>query len=225
MTDSAKEGEPTSGKAAGIDPVFLQTRDRKLEHIKVVLNEKVESNIGSGFEEFTLVHQAAPEVNYDEIDTSLTLFGKLVSAPLLIAGMTGGHEMTKEINRKLAEVAEKYQIPIGIGSQRAAIEDPSLVDTFAIVRETAPTAVIIANLGAPQLVEGYGLEQAKAAVEMVEADALAIHFNPTQEIVQPEGDTRFKGAVSLTGDLAKELCVPVVAKEVGAGITRESAHR
>ncbi len=225
MSDSNQSDPPQTEKSFVLDKAIMQTQDRKLEHIQAVLHEDVESRVSSRFEDFILVHQAVPEVDLEDIDTSLTLFGKEITAPILIAGMTGGHEITKKINRRLAEAAERHRIPMGLGSQRAAIEDPSLVDTFSVAREVGHSALLIGNIGAPQLVKGYGIDQAQAAVEMIDADALAVHFNPAQEVVQPEGDTRFRGAAAMTGLLSKELDVPVIAKEVGSGISKESGQR
>lgn len=199
-----------------------QTEDRKLEHIKIALKESIESRTKTGFEDITLVHRALPEIDKDEINLETELLGQKFSAPILIAAMTGGHKKTGKINKNLAIAAEKLGIPMGVGSQRAAIEDKSLEDTYSIARENAPSAFLIGNLGAVQFNKGYTIKEAEKAVEMIKADALAIHLNPTQEALQPEGDYDFKGCLSQIKKLS-DLGVPLIAKETGAGIAREEA--
>ncbi|MEE8167914.1 MAG: type 2 isopentenyl-diphosphate Delta-isomerase [Candidatus Hydrothermarchaeales archaeon] len=197
---------------------------RKFEHIMIALEEEIESRIKNGFEDVILVHRALPEVDKDGIDVKTDFFGKEVAAPIMIAGMTGGHEKTEEINKNLALAAQELGIPMGVGSQRAALEDERLASTYSIVREVAPDAFLIANLGGVQFSKDYGLEEARKAVEMISADALAIHLNPLQEAIQPEGDVDFKGCLENLEKL-KDLGVPIIAKETGAGIAREEAMR
>ncbi len=196
--------------------------DRKLDHIAISLKKKVESMVSTGFEDVTPVHRCLPEADLDEIDISTRFFGKKLSAPIVIAGMTGGHEKAKKINEILASAAQDLGIAMGVGSQRAAIENKALAHTYSVARKAAPDAFLIANLGAVQFASGYGLEQAKRAVDMIEADALAIHMNPLQEAVQPEGDRNFIGCVKGMSRL-KGLNVPIIAKETGAGVSREDA--
>lgn len=196
--------------------------DRKLDHIWISLKNRVESDTPSGFGDITAVHRALPETNLDEIDLSADFFGKTLKAPIVIAGMTGGHEKTKTINEALAIAAQEMGVAIGVGSQRAGIENKELEDTYSIVRDAAPDAFVIANIGAVQLANEYGLEEAERAVDMIKADALAVHLNPLQEAVQPEGDRNFTGCIEAFKKL-KKLKVPIIAKETGAGISRADA--
>jgi len=199
------------------------TKSRKLEHIRVTLERDVEARESTLLEYVRIVHNPMPEIDLDEVDLSVVLFGKRLDAPLMITGMTGGHPDVKWINAALARVAEKHRIAIGVGSQRAAIENPDLADTFRVVRENAPSTVVVANLGAPQLARGYGIGEAAKAVEMLEADAIAIHLNPAQELFQREGDKWFRGVYAKIAEIASELGVPVIVKETGTGIPGEVA--
>lgn len=195
---------------------------RKLDHIKISLEEDVQSRIKNGFDDITFVHRALPEIDRDEIDTTCEFFGKKIGAPIFIAAMTGGHEKAKKINENLALAASELNIPMGVGSQRAAIKDAKLESTYSIAREAAPDIFLIGNLGAVQFSQEYGIEEAKKAVEMIDANALAVHLNPLQEAIMPEGDTDFTGALEGLKKL-KDLSVPVIAKETGAGIAMEEA--
>jgi len=201
----------------------LKTSDRKLEHIRICLEEEVESEY-TGFEDVMLIHKALPEIDFSEIDTEVEFFGKKLSAPLLIASMTGGHPETKEINKNLAMAVEEMGIGMGVGSQRAAIEDESVADSFTVVREYAPKAFIYANVGLPQVLK-HGVEFVEKAVEMVDADAVAIHLNFLQEVIQPEGDLNAKGGLKAIEEVCSSIKVPVIVKETGAGISREIAIR
>jgi isopentenyl-diphosphate delta-isomerase len=198
------------------------TSERKADHIRVNLEEDVQSGLTTGLEKLYFQHNPIPEIDMGEIDTSLELFGKKLAAPILISSMTGGTERAAQINRILAEAAQQVGVAMGLGSQRAAIEDPALAPTFE-VRAQAPDILLFANLGAVQLNYGYGLEQAQAAVDMIEADALMLHFNALQEAIQPEGDVNFKGLLAKIEALTSSLPVPVIAKEVGWGFSAEAA--
>jgi isopentenyl-diphosphate delta-isomerase len=200
------------------------TSSRKADHIKINLEEDVQSNLTTGLENFYFMHEALPEINLDQVDTSINIFGKQLSAPMLISSMTGGTEKAREINLALAQAAQKANIAVGVGSQRAAIEDPQLENTFKI-RQAAPDILLFANLGAVQLNYGYGIDQAQKAVDMIEADALILHLNALQEAVQPEGDTRFSGLLQKIEQICKKLPVPVIAKEVGWGFSGNTARR
>jgi isopentenyl-diphosphate delta-isomerase len=200
-----------------------RVKSRKLDHVRICIEEDVESSY-TGFEDVMLIHRSLPEVDLDEVDTSVTFLDHGFSAPLLIASMTGGHPETKVINANLAEAAEMLGIGMGVGSQRAAIEDESVVDTFSVVRDKAPNAFIYANIGIPQLIE-KGVEIAEKAIEMIDADAIAIHLNFLQEAIQPEGETKAKGALKAIEEASKELKVPVIVKETGAGITGDMAAK
>jgi len=195
-----------------------QTSTRKSDHIRINLEEDVRSNLTTGLEHYRFDHQALPELDLEEIDLTLELFGKRLRSPLLISSMTGGTAQAGEINRILASAAQEAGIAIGVGSQRAAIEQPELASTFQI-RRYAPDVLLFANLGAVQLNYGYGVDQCLQAVEMIQADGLFLHFNALQEAVQPEGDTRFSGLLEKVEKVCKALPVPVMAKEVGWGFS------
>jgi len=198
---------------------------RKQRHIKVSLEKNVDSEIPTGFGDVSLVHKAIPEIDLSDVDVSTKLFGRKLSAPLVISAITGGTREAERINRILATVAQKLKIGIGVGSQRIAIEQPEVERTFRVVREVASDALVIGNIGCPQLSLGWGFNEARKAVEMVDADALAVHMNPLQEAVQVRGDTKYRGIVKKIKDLTGCLGVPVIMKETGAGISYEDASR
>tara|TARA_A100001037_G_scaffold262476_1_gene252120 strand:- start:302 stop:1345 length:1044 start_codon:yes stop_codon:yes gene_type:complete len=198
---------------------------RKREHIDTVLNEDVDAKgVSTGFERFYFEHVALPEIELDEVDTSCRLFGRDLSAPLLISSMTGGTDIARDINFRLAEAASSIGIAMGVGSQRVAIEHSVFAHTFR-VRSVAPDILLFANLGAVQLNYGYTVDQARQAVEMIEADALFLHLNPLQEAVQSGGDRNWKGLIDKIGAVVDGLSVPVVVKEVGNGISVSVARR
>lgn len=201
-----------------------KTKIRKLEHIEIVLRKSVESRQTTLLEDVVLVHNSSPNLSYDDIDTSVKFLGKHITAPIMITGMTGGHAEATRINEVLAEVAEEIGIPIGVGSQRTAIEDPSLEYTFSIVREKAPSVPIIANLGGAQLVKGYSSKEISKAISMVKADAIAIHLNPAQEVFQPEGDKDFTNLVDIIAGIVDEIPVPIIIKETGTGLSGKIAR-
>ncbi|MHA2161357.1 MAG: type 2 isopentenyl-diphosphate Delta-isomerase [Candidatus Thorarchaeota archaeon] len=190
-----------------------------MEHIDICLQEDVQCRTSTMFEDLTFVHNALPEIDKDSIDLTTNFLGLRASAPLVIAAMTGGHPATYDINKRLALAAEELRVPIGVGSQRAALEDESLVDTFKIVRESAPSVPVIANIGATHV------DLAPAAVEMIEADVLAIHLNPLQEAIQPEGDCNSEGVFANIATIVDSTDVPVIVKETGAGISMDVARR
>lgn len=197
---------------------------RKREHLRINLEEDVGAKgVTTGFERYRLVHQALPELDLAAVDTFLPLFGQRLRAPLIISSMTGGTEEGARINRVLAAVAQALGIGMGVGSQRVAVEDgPAVVRSFQ-VRPLAPDVLLFANLGAVQLNYGFGPEECRRVVEMIEADALVLHLNPLQEAVQPGGTTNFAGLARRIAAVCRALSVPVVVKEVGWGIpTAES---
>ncbi|WP_256205022.1 type 2 isopentenyl-diphosphate Delta-isomerase [Aeropyrum camini] len=198
------------------------TSARKLEHLKMIVSSKVESRESTLLEYVRIVHNPTPEVNLGDVDLGIDFCGGRLKAPLVITGMTGGHPDVEWINRELASVAEELGIAIGVGSQRAAIEDPSLARTFRAAREAAPNAFLIANLGAPQLSLGYSVREVRMAVEMIDADAIAIHLNPGQEAYQPEGDPFYRGVIGKIAEAAEAAGVPVIVKETGNGLSRET---
>lgn len=199
------------------------TEKRKLSHIKVTLQKKVESHKTGGFEDVDLVHRALPELDRVQVDLSTELFGHKLNAPVMVESMTGGTPTAAKLNGILAETAEELGLAMGVGSQRAALENPELAYTYKIVREKAPSIFLFANIGCPQLREEDGLDRARRAVEMIEADALYIHLNALQECIQFEGETNFSGVLGRISKVSKELGVPVLAKETGAGVSREVA--
>ncbi len=196
---------------------------RKSDHIRINLDEDVRSGLTTGLERYRFIHRALPEIDLDAVDLTLTLFQRCLRAPLLISSMTGGTEEASRINRTLAEAAQTTGIAMGLGSQRAGIEHPELADTFR-VRAVAPDILLFANLGAVQLNYGYGLDECRRAVDMIEADALILHLNAVQEAVQPEGDTRFAGLAHKIEQVCRALSVPVIAKEVGWGFSEEDVR-
>jgi len=184
----------------------------------------VEARVSPGFNDIYFIHSCIPELNLDEIDTSTMFLGKRLEAPFIISGITGGHEKSHQINKVIAEVVGELGLGMGVGSQRAAIECPSLEYTYSVVREVAPSALIIANIGASQVVKGYGIKEIMRAIKMVDADAIAIHVNPLQESLQLEGEAQWKGFISKLSDIVSNLEVPVIVKEVGCGISMEDAR-
>ncbi len=201
-----------------------ETERRKRSHIETTMQQDVQFKTKkTGFDDVELVHNAVPGINRDDVDLRLKLFGRELSAPLVIESMTGGTPTAAKLNEVLAQAAEELRIAIGVGSQRAGIEKPDLAYTYKIVRDKAPDALVFANLGAPQLVKGYGLKEMRKAVEMVEADALCIHLNSVQECVQVEGEPLFRGAMDKIREGAEQLGVPIVLKETGAGFSHETA--
>ncbi len=203
-------------------PKVAPIEQRKADHIKINLEEEVRSALTTGLEKYHFTHEALPELDLDEVDTGLTLFGRRLAAPILISSMTGGTDLAGTINRRLAEAAQATRTAMGVGSQRAALEDPTQAGTFQI-RQNAPDILLFANLGAVQLNYGYGVDQCRKAVEMIQADALILHLNPLQEAVQPGGDTNFAGLAKKIEQVCRKLEVPVVAKEVGWGISERAA--
>ncbi|PLS78034.1 MAG: type 2 isopentenyl-diphosphate Delta-isomerase [Chloroflexi bacterium] len=201
------------------------TETRKVDHLRIVLEEDVAAKgVSSGWARYRFRHCALPDIDLRDIDTSIAFLGKRLSAPLLISSMTGGAAEAERINLLLAEAAETLGVAMGVGSQRAALRNPALARTYR-VRKVAPTAVLLANLGAVQLNYGYGVSECRQAVEMIEADALILHLNPLQEAVQPEGNTNFKGLLPKIEAVCREVEVPVIVKEVGNGISAEVARR
>jgi isopentenyl-diphosphate delta-isomerase len=204
---------------------------RKADHLRLTATGDVEASYGAGWGDVQLVHEALPELDPCDIDLSVEFLGRRLRAPLVIAGMTGGHSTAREVNAVLARAAERHGLAMGVGSQRAALRRADLVSTYAVAREQAPTAFLMANIGAPQLIAQGSTpplrppEVAKA-IAMVRADALAIHLNFLQESVQPEGDRQARGCEAAIAEVVRQVApLPVVVKETGAGISRETALR
>jgi isopentenyl-diphosphate delta-isomerase len=198
---------------------------RKSEHLR----NNLEKDVGfpwltTGLERYRFIHNALPEVSLDCVDLTTTFLGKRLRLPLLISSMTGGTAEAQRINFRLAEAAQAAGVAMGLGSLRAALEAPQLVDTFR-VRHLAPDSLLFANLGAGQLNTGFGLEDCRRAVDLVEADALILHLNPLQEVLQADGDTDWRGLLGKIEAVCRGLTVPVVAKEVGWGISATVARQ
>ncbi len=198
---------------------------RKMEHIEICLGFNVKSDKETLFGDVEFIHSSLPEISLEEIEVSTEFLKNKFKVPLIITGMTGGHPVAENINRELGEIAEEMGLGLGIGSQRPAIENRELRKTFEVVREAAPTAFIIANIGLSQLIEGYGEKEILEAVEMIEANALAIHLNPLQEAVQPEGNVNYRGGLKKIAEVCKYSPVPIIVKETGAGMSYETAEK
>ena len=196
---------------------------RKSDHIRINLEQDVASQVTTGLERLRFVHEAVPEIDMRAIDLGLTLFGKSLRAPLLMSCMTGGTEEALAINRNLAAAAQLAGVAMGLGSMRAAVVHPELAYTFQ-VRDVAPDVLLFANIGAVQLNYGFTVDQCRRAVELAGADVLVLHLNPLQEALQPEGDVNWAGLLSKIEQVARMLPAPVVAKEVGWGISRRAAR-
>jgi len=204
---------------------LTKTQKRKKEHLEICLDtESVTSASGTGLNRYRFVHNALPELDIDEIDLSTTFLGKRLQAPILISSMTGGFDLARKVNRNLAAAAQSLGLAMGVGSQRVAVEEPSAAGSFE-VRDVAPDILLFANLGAVQLNYGYTVEHCRRAVSMIGADALILHLNVLQEAVQPEGNRNFKGLGEKIAAVCRELEVPVIAKEVGNGISVDAAIR
>ncbi len=191
--------------------------NRKKQHIEICLKEKVEEK--SYFNDIVLVYNALPNIDFNEINTKVEFLGKELNLPLIISSITGGTEEAKEINKTLAKAAEKKKIGFAVGSQRAMIENKELSETF-FVRDVAPSTLVLGNIGIPNLNE-LNPEEIKNAITKIGADGLFVHLNPAQEIAQKEGDVNFKNSAGLLKKLVSELDFPIIAKEVGQGISRE----
>jgi isopentenyl-diphosphate delta-isomerase len=198
--------------------------NRKADHIRINLEEDVRSDQTTGLEHYAFTHQALPEIDLDTVDLSQMIFNRSIRAPILISSMTGGTQEAGRINQILAEAAQQAGIAMGLGSQRAMLEHPETTGTYQ-VRRYAPDILLFANLGAIQLNYTYTIDHCKRAVDLVEADGLILHLNALQEAIQTEGNTRFSGLLRKIERVCKALPVPVIVKEVGWGISGETAHQ
>ncbi|MHA1382484.1 MAG: type 2 isopentenyl-diphosphate Delta-isomerase [Candidatus Helarchaeota archaeon] len=196
--------------------------NRKLEHIIICLEENIESQYKkTGFQDIEFIHRALPEFDFSEIDTSIKIFNHKFDLPLFINAMTGGHEVSKIINKNLAKLAGEFNIGLVLGSQRAAIRDPNLEYTYRIARDTSPNAFIVGNLGAPQITEEYGIKEINQAIEMIHGNAFTVHLNALQESLQDEGEPKYKGVLDALKKIKKDIKIPLIVKETGAGIANE----
>lgn len=205
-----------------------EVKQRKLEHVSVALEQGIGVAQRANWNDIQFVHQALPEVDLDEVDTSVSFLGHTLRYPIFISSLTGGHLDVTSINRNLARAAEEYGLALGVGSQRAGIVNPEVATSYAVTRQYAPNTFLIANIGAPQLIAqprhaAFTLEQVQRAIAMIGANALAVHMNSLQEAAQPEGDRRAVGEAAALKALTGQLTVPVLAKETGAGVCREQA--
>ncbi len=202
------------------------TSRRKSEHVKIVLEKDIAfRRKTNGFEMLEFEHNALPEINFSEVNPDCVFLNKPLSMPLMVSCMTGGYEDAGRINRILAEACEEYRVAMGVGSQRQALEDTSYHKSFTVVRRVAPTIPLIGNLGAPEVAQLHDASPVQRLVDMIGADAFAVHLNPLQEFLQPEGHPNYRGVLKGIELLVKNLSVPVIVKEIGAGISRSVAKR
>lgn len=208
----------------------MSTSTRKIEHLELCAHRMVEAHRDehsmrrTGFDDIVFIHKALPEINKTDIDTSIGFLGHELAFPLLIASMTGGHPDTTDVNKSLALAAQEMGIGIGVGSQRAALKEDTLEDSFRVVRDTAPEAFVFGNIGVQQIRE-YGMEGVNQAAEMIDANAMAVHLNFLQEAIQPEGETDAEDGLELIRQVCRSLKIPVIVKETGAGICYEIAKK
>jgi isopentenyl-diphosphate delta-isomerase len=200
-------------------------KKRKASHIDIALRHAV-TNVRktTGFEDVKMIYCALPELDYEKIDTSTHFFKKRISAPFMIDAITGGYRGAVKINKGLASAAEKAGIAFAFGSQRAMVHDPSLKKTYW-VRDVAPNIPIVGNIGAVNLKEKGMVHKVAAALKDIDADALQIHLNALQEVIQPEGDKNFEGCLAAISEACRTVDVPVIVKEVGAGISGDVARK
>lgn len=211
--------QPGAAPSGGIEA-------RKSDHLDIVLAPALAARRApNGFDRIVFEHVALPEIALADVDLSTSFLGRRLKAPLLISSMTGGPERSARINAHLAEAAETLGIAFAVGSQRIALEGRGSGGLDRSLRALAPSIPILGNIGAAQLALGYGPDAARRAVEMIDADALIVHLNPLQEAVQAGGDTDWRGVLAAIEGLARALTVPVVVKEVGAGLSGRLARR
>jgi isopentenyl-diphosphate delta-isomerase len=199
-------------------------KQRKKDGIDIPLKKDVQAKTTSNYLEYIrFIHNALPEIDYNDIDTSTTFLNHKFSAPVIVDSMTGGTPDAININARLAQLADKYGFAMGLGSQRAGLASGELADTYSIARKNAPNAFLIANIGGAQLSKGLTVENIEKIVNMIQANALAVHLNPLQELIQPEGEPKYKGVLGKITELVRNLDIPIIVKEVGAGISKEVA--
>lgn len=209
-----------------MNKVSDKTSLRKKEHLELCLTDKVSFKTKTtGFENYEFKHYAITEVEIDKIKFDCKFFRSEIKYPFLISCMTGGTGKADNINSQLAVVAEELNIPIGVGSQRQALENERYVNSFKMVRKNAPNVPVLSNIGAAQVVQFKGIEPVQKIVDMIEADVLVIHINPLQELLQKEGEINFRGLLKSIGTICSKIHVPLIVKEVGAGISSEAAKK
>jgi len=202
----------------------MSIQKRKKDHVELTVNDATQYRSPAGFEHYRFKHQALPEVDFDEVDTSASFLGRTFSFPLFISSMTGGYSGAGAVNALIAEFCERHNLPFGVGSQRAMLENSSETESFAIVRKHAPNAFICSNIGGAQLIGGLDKEKTDLLVNSIQADAVIVHLNPLQELMQPEGDRNFKGILKGIEHLVQNVGLPVIVKETGAGISADAAE-
>lgn len=203
----------------------MTIKQRKKDHVSLTTSGEVSYSTSTGFDRYSFVHNALPEVNVNDISTEAMFLGRSFSFPLFISSMTGGYTDAGAVNTIIAKFCEKYNLPFGVGSQRIMLEDSSTVSSFSVVREHAPNAFIAANIGGSQLAEGLSPKNLNLLIDSIEADAVIVHLNPLQELMQPEGDRKFRGIEAGIQQLCSDSAVPVIVKETGAGISGAVAER
>lgn len=203
----------------------MSIKQRKKDHVDLTVSGKVDYDKSSGFEQFDFIHDALPEVDFDEVRTEKDFLGRTFSFPLFISSMTGGYTEAGSVNAIIARFCQDYNLPFGVGSQRVMLENPEETKSFSVVRDKAPDAFIASNIGGAQLVGGLSVRDLNLLIDSIEADAVIVHLNPLQELMQPEGDRHFKGIEAGIRKLVRESPVPVIVKETGAGISGDVARR
>jgi isopentenyl-diphosphate delta-isomerase len=218
-------GKKTKKKAKPLK----ETSSRKRDHVKLVIARDVAHRaISTGYDSLRFVHNALPELSLEEIDTSTVFFGNHLDAPLLVSSMTGGYSDALAINRDLAIAAQEFGIAMAVGSARQAMEDKTEHPSYSVARKENPDGLLFTNVGAAEIASLHRekkIDKLKVIVDLVQADGLIVHLNPLQELLQPEGNTNFTGVLAGIESVVKELGIAVIAKEVGAGISREVAAR
>jgi isopentenyl-diphosphate delta-isomerase len=203
-----------------------ETSKRKKEHIELCLTDKVAfQSKTNGFDKYDFVHNALTEVDISKISFQAKLFSKKINYPFLISCMTGGTEEAENINLRLATIAHELKIPIGVGSQRQALENKNYHDSYKIIRKTAKNIPVLGNIGAAQLVQSKNLTEILSLIDMLEADAFVVHLNPLQELLQKEGEPNFVGLLKKLEKLTSKAKVPIIIKEVGSGISKDAAKK
>lgn len=204
----------------------MTTTQRKAEHIHISLEKDVQfRSKTTGFEAYDFIHCALPEIDFENISTQTVFLNKTISYPLMISAMTGGHPDAYEMNGQLAEVCQEQKVAMGVGSQRQLLESRDCLDSYRVMRQRAPDVPIIGNIGGVELAKGISLSQMKFLIETLEADAMAVHLNPLQEILQPEGQPKFDGVLKQIEVMVRSLDIPVMVKEVGCGISEPVARK
>ena len=199
----------------------LEIVKRKSEHVEISLKYNVRGTLSALFEDVFLIHNAIPELDYDDIDTSINFLGYKFNAPIFITGMTGGYVEAKRINSIIARVVEEMGLGMGVGSQRAGLRNPELIETYRIARKKAPTIFLVGNIGATQVIRG-SYKDIEMLIDMIDADALAVHLNALQECIQPEGEPFFKGFLTKMKKIKEKIDKPIIIKETGCGFSREN---